>query len=258
MFFLLILASMMIPYQAMLTPLYLLFSSLGLTNTHIGLAIVHTILQLPFSVYLMRNSFEGIPKEIEEASVMDGCTSMQTLRRVFLPLVLPGMVTVALFAFITSWNEFIAALIFMSRETSFTVPVMLTGVSTGTFGTVDWGALQAGRDRLDRPLPADLPAAAALLRLRAAQRRGEVAMDETRRGRPPRPSARAQLAARRSATSPTRPAVSIGTVSKALNNSGTLSARHPRAHPADRAASSASARTTSPRRCTAARASPSG
>ena len=144
MFFLLILASMMIPYQAMLTPLYLMFSSLGLTNTHIGLAIVHTILQLPFSVYLMRNSFEAIPKEIEEASVMDGCSSLQILRRVFLPLVLPGMVTVALFAFITSWNEFIAALIFMSRETSFTVPVMLTGVSTGTFGTVDWGALQAG------------------------------------------------------------------------------------------------------------------
>jgi multiple sugar transport system permease protein len=143
-FFLLILASMMIPYQAMLTPLYLMFSTLGLTNTHVGLAIVHTILQLPFSVYLMRNSFEGIPKEIEEASVMDGCTSFQILRRVFLPLVLPGMVTVALFAFIMSWNEFIAALIFMSRETSFTVPVMLTGVSTGTFGTVDWGALQAG------------------------------------------------------------------------------------------------------------------
>lgn len=143
-FFLLILAGMMIPYQAMLTPLYLMFSTIGLTNSRIGLAIVHTILQLPFSVYLMRNSFEGIPKEIEEASVMDGCSSFQILRRVLLPLVLPGMVTVALFAFIMSWNEFIAALIFMSKESSFTVPVMLTGVSSGQFGTVDWGALQAG------------------------------------------------------------------------------------------------------------------
>ena len=142
--FLLILAGMMIPYQAMLTPLYLMLSHIGLTNSRIGLAIVHTTLQLPLSVYLMRNSFEAIPKEIEEASVMDGCSSLQVLRRVFLPLVLPGMVTVALFAFITSWNEFIAALIFMSRETSYTVPVMLTGVSTGQFGTVDWGALQAG------------------------------------------------------------------------------------------------------------------
>lgn len=143
-FFLMLLASMMIPYQAMLTPLYLMFTDMGLTNTHLGLAIVHTILQLPLSVYLMRNSFEGIPKELEEAAVMDGCNSLQILRRVFMPLVIPGMVTVSLFAFIMSWNEFIAALVFMSRETSFTVPVMLTGVSTGIFGVVDWGALQAG------------------------------------------------------------------------------------------------------------------
>lgn len=143
-FFLMLLASLMIPYQAMLTPLYLQFSALGLTNTHFGLAIVHTILQLPFSVYLMRNSFEGIPKELEEAAVMDGCNSLQILRRVFLPLVVPGIVTVSLFAFIMSWNEFIAALVFMSRETSFTVPVMLTGVSTGRFRSMDWGALQGG------------------------------------------------------------------------------------------------------------------
>ena len=142
--FLLLLSSMMIPYQALLTPLYLLFAALGLSNTHVGLAIVHTILQLPFSIYLMRNSFEGIPRELEEAAVVDGCSSMQTLRRVFLPLVIPGMVTVALFAFIMSWNEFLAALIFMSTEKSFTVPVMLTGVSTGDFGSVDWGALKAG------------------------------------------------------------------------------------------------------------------
>jgi len=143
-FFLLLLASMMIPYQALLTPLYLLFSKMGLTNTHVGLAIVHTILQLPFSVYLMRNSFEGVPREVEEAAVIDGCNSMQALRRVLLPLVLPGMVTVSLFAFIMSWNEFIGALVVMSRETSFTVPVMLTGVSTGRFRIMDWGALQAG------------------------------------------------------------------------------------------------------------------
>lgn len=143
-FFLMLLASLMIPYQAMLTPLYLLFTDLRLTNTHVGLAIVHTILQLPFSVYLMRNSFESVPKEIEEAAVVDGANPIQTLQRVFLPLVLPGVVTVALFAFIMSWNEFIGALVFMSRETSFTVPVMLTGVSTGRFRSMDWGALQAG------------------------------------------------------------------------------------------------------------------
>ena len=66
------------------------------------------------------------------------------LWRVFLPSVVPAMVTVTLFAFITSWNEFIAALIFMSKETSFTVPVMLVSSRIGHYGMVDWGALQAG------------------------------------------------------------------------------------------------------------------
>lgn len=141
--FLLMLASMMVPYQAMLIPIYLMFSKLGLTGSQFGLAILHTILQLPFSIYLMRNSFEGIPKEMEEAAVMDGASSLFALRRVFLPLVAPGMVTVALFAFITSWNEFLGALILMNTESSFTVPIMLTGVVSGNFGSVSWGALQA-------------------------------------------------------------------------------------------------------------------
>ena len=141
--FLLLLASMMVPYQALLVPLYLMFSKLGLTASLFGLAVLHTILQLPFSIYLMRNSFEAIPKEMEEAAVMDGASSLFALRRVFLPLVAPGMVTVALFAFISSWNEFIGALILMNSEASFTVPIMLTGVVSGDFGSVNWGGLQA-------------------------------------------------------------------------------------------------------------------
>ncbi len=141
--FLVLLAPIMIPYQAILTPLYLDFAKIGLVNTHLGLAIVHTILQLPFSIFLMRNSFEAIPREIEEAAVIDGCSSWERLTRVFLPLATPGLVTVALFAFINSWNEFLAALILMSRETSFTVPILLVSVRQGHFGAVDWGALQA-------------------------------------------------------------------------------------------------------------------
>jgi len=141
--FLFLLASMMVPYQALLVPLYLMFSTLHLTSTHLGLAILHTILQLPFSVYVMRNAFEAVPKELDEAAVVDGATTMFMLRRVFLPLVAPGMVTVALFAFVMSWNEFLGAIIMMSNEASFTVPIMLTGVAAGQFGTVNWGALQA-------------------------------------------------------------------------------------------------------------------
>lgn len=142
--FILLLAPLMIPYQALLIPLYLNFSKIGLANSHLGLAMVHAILQLPFSIYLMRNSFEAIPRELEEAAKVDGSSSWQTLRAIFLPLAVPGIVTVALFAFITSWNEFLSALIFMNKETSFTVPIMLVSVRTGRLGSIDWGALQAG------------------------------------------------------------------------------------------------------------------
>jgi multiple sugar transport system permease protein len=142
--FLVLLLPLMIPYQSLLIPIYMMFAKIGLANTHIGLAIIHAILQIPFSVYLMRNSFEGVPKELEEAAVVDGGTSFQLFTRVALPLVMPGVVTIALFAFITSWNEFLAALIVMNKETLFTVPVMLVGVRTGHLGAVDWGSLQAG------------------------------------------------------------------------------------------------------------------
>ena len=116
--FLLLLSGMMIPYQALLTPLYLLYVRLGLRQTLFGLALIHTALQLPFSIFLMRSSFEAVPRELEEAAVVDGCNSFETLGRVFLPAAVPGMVTVALLAFVNSWNEFIAALIFMNKRTA--------------------------------------------------------------------------------------------------------------------------------------------
>jgi multiple sugar transport system permease protein len=142
--FLVLLLPLMIPYQALLVPIYMMFAKIGLANTQVGLAVIHTILQVPFSVYLMRNSFEGVPKELEEAALIDGGSSFQCFTRVSLPLVLPGVVTIALFAFITSWNEFLAALIVMNRESAFTGPIMLVGVRTGHLGAVDWGSLQAG------------------------------------------------------------------------------------------------------------------
>ena len=142
--FLVLLLPLMIPYQALLIPLYLNFAKVGLANSALGLALIHAMLQVPFSVYLMRNNFEGVPRELEEAAVIDGAGSFQIFSRVALPLVLPGIVTIALFAFIASWNELLAALILMSKETQFTVPIMLVGVRTGHLGAVDWGALQAG------------------------------------------------------------------------------------------------------------------
>jgi multiple sugar transport system permease protein len=143
--FVFLLLALIIPYQALLTPMFLMFANLKLTNTLLGLAIVHTTIQLPFSVYVMRNNFESIPRELEEAAVVDGGGPLQVLRRVFLPNLVPAIVTVALFAFITSWNEFLGAIVMMSKASSFTLPVILAISRTETsLGGTDWGMLQAG------------------------------------------------------------------------------------------------------------------
>jgi multiple sugar transport system permease protein len=142
--FIIILSTLMIPFQSILTPLFLILTALKLQNTILGLALVYIVFQLPFGLFLMRNSFEVIPKEIEESALLDGCSPFTMLFRVMLPLVAPGLVTVAIYAFINSWNEFLAALIFMSQEKNFTLPVMLTLVQSGLYGQIDWGALQAG------------------------------------------------------------------------------------------------------------------
>lgn len=143
--FILLLLGLIIPYQALLTPLFLMFVQLGLHNSLVGLAIVHTAIQLPFSIYIMRNAFEAVPRELEEAAVIDGCNSWQVLIRVFLPAVVPAMITVALFAFITSWNELLAALVIMNRDSSFTLPLILAAARQQTsIGGTDWGMLQAG------------------------------------------------------------------------------------------------------------------
>ena len=143
--FVFLLLALIVPYQALLTPMFLMFAGLKLTNTALGLAIVHTTIQLPFSLYIMRNNFEGVPKELEEAAVIDGGGPLQVLRRVFLPNLVPAIVTVALFAFITSWNEFLGAIVMMSKDSAFTLPVILAAARTETsLGGTDWGMLQAG------------------------------------------------------------------------------------------------------------------
>jgi multiple sugar transport system permease protein len=92
----------------------------------------------------MRNAFDSVPREIEEAALLDGCTPFTMLYRVMLSIVRPGVITIGIYAFLNSWNEFLAALIFMTKETSFTLPILLTSVRSGYYGAIDWGALQAG------------------------------------------------------------------------------------------------------------------
>ena len=144
-YFVFLLLALIIPYQALITPIFFMFASLKLTNSLVGLAIVHTAIQIPFSIYIMRNSFEAVPKELEEAAVIDGCSSWQVLTRIYLPAIRPAIVTVALFAFVTSWNEFLAALVIMNRGVTFTLPLVLAAARQETsIGGTDWGLLQAG------------------------------------------------------------------------------------------------------------------
>jgi multiple sugar transport system permease protein len=143
--FVILLLALIVPYQALLTPMFLTFAKVGLTNSLVGLAIVHTAIQLPFSVYVLRNSFAAVPRELEEAAIVDGANSHQALRKVFLPAAFPAVVTVTLFAFIMSWNEFLGALVMMSNGSKFTLPLVLAAARTETsLGGTDWGMLQAG------------------------------------------------------------------------------------------------------------------
>jgi multiple sugar transport system permease protein len=143
--FVFLLLALIIPYQALLTPVFLMFSTLGLTNSLFGLAIVHTMIQLPFSLYIMRNAFEAVPRELEEAALVDGASSWQVLRRVFMPNMVPAVITVTLFAFVMSWNEFLGALVMLTRDTSLTLPLVLAATrSVTSLGSTDWGMLQAG------------------------------------------------------------------------------------------------------------------
>ena len=122
-----------------------MFAQLKLTNSLVGLAIIHTAIQLPFSLYVMRNSFEAIPKELEEAAVIDGCNTFQLLLRICIPSIVPAIVTIALFAFITSWNEFLGALVMLNKGEMFTLPLVLAASRTvNMLGGTDWGMLQAG------------------------------------------------------------------------------------------------------------------
>jgi multiple sugar transport system permease protein len=142
--FIVILSTLMIPFQAILTPLFLVLAKVNLTNSLLGLTLVYITFQLPFALFLMRNSFSQVPQALEDAARLDGAGTMRALFSVMMPIVRPGIITTALFAFFASWNEFLAALILLSDQTKFTLPVLLTTLQTGQLGTLNWGILEAG------------------------------------------------------------------------------------------------------------------
>jgi multiple sugar transport system permease protein len=142
--FLVTLAILMVPYATILIALYVLLAWMGLEDSLVGLSLVLITFQLPFSVFMMRNSFAAVPNELEESARVDGCTSFGTLVRIMLPAVRPGLVTVGLFAFLVSWSEFFAPLILLNSTENFTTTLAVVNMRTATHGSIDYAALEAG------------------------------------------------------------------------------------------------------------------
>jgi multiple sugar transport system permease protein len=138
------LAILMVPYATLLIPLYVLLNLVGLSNSLVGVALVLTMFQLPFATFMMRISFEAIPREMDEAAMVDGCSSFGALRRVLLPAVKPGLITVGLFAFLAAWNDFIAPLILINDSNRMTLPLAISNLRGQVQGVVDYGATEAG------------------------------------------------------------------------------------------------------------------
>lgn len=143
-YFAVILLMIMVPFQALLTPIYFLFSKVGLQNSLLGLSLIYITYQLPFSIFLMRNTFMVIPQALGEAAMVDGCSPFKVFKSIMLPLSQPGIISVALFAFFASWNEFIAALTMFSVQEKYPLPVVLTLLGDRQMGATNFGFLQAG------------------------------------------------------------------------------------------------------------------
>lgn len=140
-FITLLLIVQMLPLSALIIPLFLLLTKIHLTNQLPGLAITYVAFILPFVIWTLRGFLANIPVDLEEAALVDGCNRPQAYRHILMPLMAPGLVATAIFAFIQAWNEFLLAYIIMQSQDKLTLPVWLAGFTTRT-GT-EWGPLMA-------------------------------------------------------------------------------------------------------------------
>jgi multiple sugar transport system permease protein len=137
-----ILVTYAFPGVLLLIPLYGMLSSLHLIDRLVALVVVNVTFTAPFAVWMLQAFFSTIPDELEEAAALDGANRLQILVRVVLPLAAPGVASVAIFAFITSWTEYMFASVLILSDANRTVPVGLAGI-IGQY-QVDWGLLLAG------------------------------------------------------------------------------------------------------------------
>lgn len=146
------LMSQMLPLTVLMIPMYYMENAVGLVDTKIGLAAAHLVISLPLVTWMAKGYFKGIPKEVEEAAIVDGCSTFQTLTKILLPLLKPALAATGIYAFISSWNEFALANVLTRSSESITVPIALNEFSS--FFKVDWGDTMAAAMLITIPIVA--------------------------------------------------------------------------------------------------------
>lgn len=139
--FTLVVATILIPFQIVMIPLYILTVQLGLRNTYLG--VIFPAIASAFGIFLLRQAFQGVPKELEEAARMDGCSELGIWWHVMLPSVRPALVTLAIFVFIGSWSDFLWPLIVLDQPDRYTLPLGVAKLA-GALSGDDWRLIAAG------------------------------------------------------------------------------------------------------------------
>ncbi len=150
-FIVLVIGIQMLPPTGLVIPLYVVLARYHLVNNLTGLIIVYLTFALPFCVWTLRGFLIGIPKDLEEAAMVDGATRLGAFVRILLPLVAPGLVATSVFAFITSWNEYIFATTLLHSGSTQTITVWLADFYGGS-RAVDWGAVMAASTMISIPV----------------------------------------------------------------------------------------------------------
>lgn len=133
-----------IPIPIILIPLLTLFAKLGLVDNLIGLIIVYIAVQLPFTVFLLAGFLRSLPIELEEAAIIDGCSYIGSFWKIIFPLATPGLITASIFNFVSIWNEYFIALVFITSESKRTISLGVYSLQTSMLYTANWVGMYAG------------------------------------------------------------------------------------------------------------------
>jgi N,N'-diacetylchitobiose transport system permease protein len=151
-FIVLVIGIQMLPAVGLIIPLYVVLAKYGEVNKLTGVILVYITTALPFSVWTLRGFLIGIPKDLEEAAMVDGSTRLGAFVRILLPLVAPGLVATSVFTFITVWNEFVFANVLLSDPQTQTITIWLANFYGASIGGVDWGAVMAASTLIAMPV----------------------------------------------------------------------------------------------------------